>query len=282
MDELDKSEENDRREEFDGENVKTEEENHHLRENDVSRAEESEEIEHTDSVSNIDESEEYTSNEKPVKEGTWVSRFLGNKKSSSKAEKETRNAVEVNDDKTEENGFANSETIQSSDAREDNDERRLENSDESRENEDVVSYGELSTIPEGKEEEEAQEEETTKDTDVPDKTKKKASGFSSFLTKFGIVSSATKQFNEGKHVKEESGVDNNHPGDGQENNKKDANETDESEKDSSSVNGEDQNGSANPVQQYVFGWDEDEASKNRTSNDHKKFQETPPVSVPVA
>lgn len=248
-------------------------------ENDVSRAEESEEIEHTDSVSNIDESEEYTSNEKPVKEGTWVSRFLGNKKSSSKPEKETTNAVEVNDDKTEENGFAYSETIQSSDAHEGNDEIRLENSDESRENEDAVSYGELSTIPEGKEEEEAQEEETTKDTDVPDKAKKKGLGFSSFLTKFGIVSSATKQFNEGKHVKEESGVDNN---DGQENIKKDANETDESEKDSSSVNGEDQNGSPNPVQQYVFGWDEDEASKNRNSNDHKKFQETPPVSVPVA
>ena len=279
MDETDKTEDNETKEQCDGENVKTEEENNQLLENDGSRAEELEEIEHTDSVSNIDESEEYTSNERPVKEGTWVSRFLGNKKSSSKPEKETTNVVKVNDDTTEENGFAHAEANKSYDAHEDIDERRLENSDESRENEDVVSYGELSTIPEGKEEEEAQEEETTPDNDVPDKAKKKGLGFSSFLTKFGIVSAATKQFNEGKHVKEESGVDNN---DGQENNKKDANETDESEKDSSSVNGEDQNGSANPVQQYVFGWDEDEASKNRTSNDHKKFQETPPVSVPVA
>ena len=279
MNELDKTEENDTGEELDGENVKTEEENNHMLENDGSRADESEEIEHTDSVSNIDESEEYTSNEKPVKEGTWVSRFLGNKKSSSKPEKEATNAAQINDDKTDENEFAHSEVIQSSDAHEDKDERRLENSDESRENEDVVSYGELSTIPEGKEEEEAQEEETAQDTDVPDKAKKKGLGFSSFLTKFGIVSAATKQLNEGKHVKEEAGVDSN---DGQENDKMDAYERDESEKDSSSVNVEDQNGSANPVQQYVFGWDEDEASKNRTSNDHKKFQETPPVSVPVA
>ena len=262
--------------EVDGEPTKTEEEDTNNSPSDGSQVEESEEINHTDSVSNIDESEEHTSNEKPVKEGTWVSRFLGNKKSSTQPENDP-SSVAPTEDHVETNGVDSSETIPSSDIDEDNDETQLENSDESHEGEDVVSYGELSTIPEGKEDEEAQEEEKPQEDDIPEKPKKKGFGFSSFLTKF-VVSSPSKQSNQAKLAEEESGVEDEQPS----SEEKEANASEETENNSSTVNGDDQNGTPNPVQQYVFGWDEDEASKNSNANDHKKFQDSPPVSVPVA
>ena len=152
----------------------------------------------------------------------------------------------------------------------------MENSEEPHVTEAVGSYGELSTIPEGKEEEEHQEEESTQEPEVADKPKKKTFGFSSFLTKFGVVSTASKQFNQGKSAEGETTMEGSSQPE-----EKDADPSEENGDISPSVNGEEQNGAPNPVQQYVFGWDEDDVAKNNNSNDHK-FQDNPSVSVPVA
>ena len=62
------------------------------------------------------------------------------------------------------------------------------------------SNGELSTIPEGKEEEEEEFQHDLEVLDNVEKPKKKSFGFSSFLTKFGVVSAAVKTSNEEKLV----------------------------------------------------------------------------------
>ena len=47
------------------------------------------------------------------------------------------------------------------------------------------------------------------------------------------------------------------------------------------ANGYDHDKTSDPIQQYVFGWDEDNSSKNKT-NEQDTFQDKSTVSVPVA
>ena len=159
-------------------------------------------------------------------------------------------------------------------------------------NEEMAQHGELDTIPEAKEEEEEQQEDdkeniegnekqqedAKENIEGNEKSKKKGFGFSSFLTKFGVVSAAVKPTNQAKPVEENAVIQE----DASEVVDKDIDMSEDNGSTVPSVTGDDQDRTPNPIQQYVFGWDEDDANKNNNANEQNQFQDHPAVSVPVA
>jgi hypothetical protein len=228
------------------------------------------------SSSTIDEYPENTSNEKPAKEGTWVSRFLGNKKSPSKTGDETNSAtaedVEVTDDQSE----VEFEEHNNTELEDENGSCGILVEDESHATGELISpHGELDTIPEAQEDEEHQQEDMTEAEEEKEKPKKKGFGFSSFLTKFGVVSAATKPTNQEKS-KNEVSLETPSPVDDIDNNG-----VEENLSATPNANGNEHDKTSDPIQQYVFGWDEDNSSKNKR-NEQTTFQDKSAVSVPVA
>ena len=242
-------------------------------------------VENGDVESNqcLDKSTDDISNDKPSKQGsgTWVSRFLGNKKGASKISNHGEDIPALEEESSSD--LTQLELVEQIDIMgEEETEISIDNElSDSQAGLDVhSSNGELSTIPEGKEEEEEEFQHGLEVLDNVEKPKKKSFGFSSFLTKFGVVSAAVKTSNDEKLVVEDensSHVDNDI-------------EMSEEENVSTipSVNGDDQEEPIppNPIQQYVFGWDEENAAnKNNNTgqkNGQNSFQNNPAVSVPVA
>ena len=231
----------------------------------------------------LDKSTDDISNDKPSKQGsgTWVSRFLGNKKGASKISNHGENIPALEEESPSDP--TELELVEQNDIMgEEETETSIDNElSDSQAGLDVhSSNGELSTIPEGKEEEEEEFQHDLEVLDNVEKPKKKSFGFSSFLTKFGVVSAAVKTSNDEKLVVED------------ENSSRVDNDIEMSEEENvstiPSVNGDDQEEDIppNPIQQYVFGWDEENAAnKNNNTgqkNGQNSFQNNPAVSVPVA
>ena len=196
---------------------------------------------------------------------TWVSRFLGNKKTKSANDTPTAIDEEVSSEHL-------TDEIEHQDANEIGVEDTSTFNGSEVGMELISQHGELSTIPEAKEEEEEQQDEDPTAEDDKGK-KKKSSGFS-FWNKFGLASTAVKQPNQTK-CEDANGTS--------QTDDKDIEGGEENFTAKQTING-DANIKPNPIQQYVFGWDEDDTNKNNThvENDRTQFQDNSSVTVPVA
>ena len=148
----------------------------------------------------------------------------------------------------------------------------------------LAQHGELTTIPEGQEDEEQpKESDEGKDNNIDsttsdvseDKEKPKKKGFGFFLSKFRAVSTAIEPTDQSKPLPEEDAIVETAP---------QTNEDTEPQDIEGSVE-MDEATTSNPIQQYVFGWDEQSVNKNNDSaptNEPNQFQDKSAVTVPVA
>ena len=221
---------------------------------------------------------------------TWVSRFLGNKKSQPKP---TTNGIVVSSTVSE--GLAPTtlkadEELSSTGHVENVPEHdkpvadMINNPSFASPEMLLAQHGELTTIPEGQEDEEQpKESDDGKDSSIDtatsdvseDKEKPKKKGFGFFLSKFRAVSTAVEPTDQSKSLPEEDAIVATSP---------QMNEDTEPQDIEGSV-GIDEATTSNPIQQYVFGWDEQSVNKNNDSapiNEQNQFQDKPAVTVPVA
>ena len=148
----------------------------------------------------------------------------------------------------------------------------------------LAQHGELTTIPEWQEDEEQPKDsdevkESSIDTassDVSeDKEKPKKKGFGFFLSKFRAVSTAVEPTDQSQSLSDKAGIVSTSP---------QTNEDTEPQNIEGSVE-TDEATTSNPIQQYVFGWDEQSINPNNDSaatNEPNQFQDKSAVTVPVA